>query len=86
MISRPIHTDMDMNNENNEMSIPGSCQNRMNRSIRPGLRMCQLNVEGISKSKCHLLSKILKDNDFDLAVIQETQLTDEKDPTLEVGF
>ena len=55
----------------------GSSQNQKTRNIGPSVRICQLNIEGISRAKCQYLSKLLQDKDIDLVVIQETHLNDE---------
>ena len=42
-------------------------------------KVCQLNIEGISKDKCDYLSKICLDNHIDIIVLQETHVeTEEK--------
>jgi len=43
------------------------------------LRICHLNIEGISKAKCEILSKIMIDNKVDVIALQETHTTDEAD-------
>lgn len=42
------------------------------RRIGQTLRVCQLNVEGISKAKCEYLSRLLAEENIDVAMFQET--------------
>lgn len=48
------------------------------RNLGPVLRVCQLNIEGISRAKSEALSKLLLSHEVDLAVIQEIHTTDEQ--------
>lgn len=48
------------------------------RNIGPTTRIYQLNIEGSSKSKSENLSRQLKDNNIDIAVIQETHISSEE--------
>lgn len=56
-----------------------SSQDCMTRNIGPSLRICQLNVEGLSRAKCEVLSKILREHKIDIATIQETHVGNETD-------
>lgn len=47
------------------------------KAIGPSVRICQLNIEGISRAKSEYLSKLLREHSIDVAVIQETHLADE---------
>ncbi|KAI5739368.1 hypothetical protein M8J77_018417 [Diaphorina citri] len=49
------------------------------RNIGPILRICQINVEGISIPKSKYLEKFLRDNKIDVAAIQETHSENEED-------
>lgn len=67
-----------MSNEENEVPFQG-LESR-NRNVGPHLRICQLNIEGISKSKCEYLhSKVLYTNKIDVIVLQETHVDNEDD-------
>lgn len=55
----------------------GASQRHLTRDIGPSVRICQLNIEGFSKSKSEYLSRILLELNIDVAVIQETHCTDE---------
>lgn len=52
--------------------MPSPYEDYMTRKLGPSIRVCQLNVEGISRAKCDLLHKILIDYDVDVLAIQET--------------
>ena len=45
----------------------------------PSLRILQLNVEGLTFPKCEILTKILKDDNIDIAILQETHSEDDKE-------
>jgi hypothetical protein len=42
------------------------------RNIGPIIKICQLNIEGISKDKCDYLAKLAKKMEIDVIVLQET--------------
>lgn len=42
----------------------------------PYLRVCHLNIEGISKDKCEILTKIMTSNNVDVIALQEAHTTD----------
>ncbi|XP_047999764.1 uncharacterized protein LOC125236889 [Leguminivora glycinivorella] len=48
-------------------------------SIGPSLRICQLNVEGISLAKCEYLHKMLTKHNVDVLLLQETHTKDMQD-------
>lgn len=50
----------------------------MTREFRSIIRVCHLNIEGISKAKCQYLHKILTENDNDVVTIQETHAENNK--------
>lgn len=50
----------------------GSSQDLLTKSLGPSLKICQLNIEGISWAKCQVLEKNLRSNDIDVVAIQET--------------
>lgn len=56
----------------------GPSQDHMTKNIGQSVRICQLNIEGISRSKCQYLSKILKENDVDILLIQEAHLENDE--------
>lgn len=47
-------------------------QNNRTRDVGPTLRICQINVEGISCAKSDYLSKLCADENIDVALVQET--------------
>lgn len=57
----------------------GSSESQQTRKIGPSVRICQINIEGISRAKSQYLSKLLQDNDIDLVTVQETHVKDEAD-------
>ena len=46
-------------------------------NLGTNIRICQLNIEGISQAKCCYLSKLACDNNFDVIVLQETHVKDD---------
>ena len=44
------------------------------------LRIIQINVEGLSHEKCQNLTRVLRENDIDVAVLQETHVKEESSP------
>lgn len=62
-----------MNKNNPYLTAPtGTSQCHLTRDIGPSIRVCQLNIEGISRAKCEHLSKILIENKIDVVLLQET--------------
>lgn len=57
---------------------PSPSRDSQTRDIGEILRICQLNVEGISWSKCQYLSKLLSKNKIDIALLQEMHLENEE--------
>lgn len=57
----------------------GSSKSHLTRNLGSSIRICQLNIEGISKSKSQYLSKFLIDNEIDVAIIQETHTANEQE-------
>jgi exonuclease III len=57
----------------------GLFKNNLMLIIGTYLRICHLNIEGISKIKCEILSKIMISNNVDVIALQETHTTDEAD-------
>lgn len=57
--------------------VNGLRQGPRTKSVGPILRICQFNIENISRSKSECLSKLLLDNDIDILLIQETHTADE---------
>lgn len=49
----------------------GPIHYQMTRNIGQILRICQLNIEGIKKSKCQYVGKIMKENGVDILLIEE---------------
>lgn len=47
------------------------------RALGPCLRICHLNIEGISRSKCEFLQRVLTQNKIDVVAIQETHAESE---------
>lgn len=54
-------------------------QDYKTRNARHTFRECHLNIEGISKSKYDVLSKIVEKNLIKILALQETYTTDEED-------
>ena len=80
--SRP-HTNEIYNNRHLEIEVrtcSSSTSSRVSRtskkvntrSIGPKLRICQLNIEGISRDKSEFLARIARNNEVDVIVLQET--------------
>ncbi len=44
------------------------------------LRIIQINVEGLSHEKCQYLTRVLRENDIDVAVLQETHVKEAHSP------
>ena len=63
-------------------SLSSSTSNENNHLIvGENIRILSLNVEGISMSKCEYLSKLLRKHNVDIALLQETHLTDNSQPS-----
>lgn len=45
--------------------------------LTPKVKICQINIEGISRAKCQYLHRILKDNEIDIVAVQETHTENE---------
>jgi exonuclease III len=43
--------------------------------IEPNLRICNLNIEGISASKSEYLARLMRDNEINIIALQETHST-----------
>lgn len=54
----------------------GPPKDQRTRNLGPIVRICQINIEGISRPKSEFLSKMLLSNEIDLVVIQETHAAD----------
>lgn len=59
--------------------LNGPSQDFLTKKIGPSVRLCQINVEGISYSKSQYLSKLLRNDDIDLVAIQETHCESEQE-------
>lgn len=55
----------------------GPFKDHLYRNLGPNIRLCQLNIEGISRAKCHILRKILDDNRVDVLAVQEHHVENE---------
>ncbi|KAL4083147.1 hypothetical protein QTP88_028477 [Uroleucon formosanum] len=55
----------------------GPFQGHQTRKLGPTLRICQINIEGISRSKSDYISRILREQNVDIVAIQETHTQDE---------
>lgn len=53
-------------------------RNYPTRNLGLCIKICQLNIEGISRSKCDVLQRVLSHNDIDIVAIQETHAENEK--------
>lgn len=65
-----------MDNKTN-VKTNGSFQNQPTRDIGDVLKILQLNIEGVSRSKADYLLKILNDHSVDVVLLQETHCADE---------
>lgn len=54
----------------------GPFKNHLTLNIGTYLRICHLNIEGISKDKCEILSKIMISNKVDVIALQKIHTTD----------
>ena len=54
----------------------GYSHGHQTRNLGPCIKICQLNIEGISRSKCDVLQKVLRPNVA--AIIQETHAENEE--------
>jgi Reverse transcriptase (RNA-dependent DNA polymerase)/Endonuclease/Exonuclease/phosphatase family len=52
-------------------------RHHLTRHIGPSVRICQLNIEGISRAKCDHLQRVLIDNNVDVVLLQETHCQDD---------
>lgn len=50
----------------------GPYKDQLTKELGPCIRVCHFNIEGISRAKCQVLHRLLKENDIDLVAIQET--------------
>ena len=50
---------------------------RNTRDVGPVLKICQLNVEGLSKSKSEYLSRLCIEEEIDVLLLQETHTIDD---------
>jgi hypothetical protein len=57
----------------------GPFKDHLTLSIGGDLRICHFNIEGISKSKCEVLSKIMNKERIDVIALQETHTVDDED-------
>lgn len=55
----------------------GPSQDQETKNLGEIIRICQLNAEGLSRAKSEYISKLLLDQNIDMAIIQETHLEDE---------
>jgi hypothetical protein len=69
----PIYNINNNKNNNNTHRQNGPFQGSLTRDVGPQLRIFQLNIEGISRSKCDYLSRLLIENNITVLVLQETQ-------------
>jgi Endonuclease-reverse transcriptase len=46
--------------------------------LGPSLKICQLNIEGISISKCEYLARLMREEDIDIIAVQETHTASEE--------
>uniref|UniRef100_H3AUT7 Endonuclease/exonuclease/phosphatase domain-containing protein n=1 Tax=Latimeria chalumnae TaxID=7897 RepID=H3AUT7_LATCH len=52
----------------------GPLQDQRKLHVGPTIRICQLNIEGISRSKCKYLERLLKKHSVDILVLEETHI------------
>lgn len=60
------------------MQNKGSFRNHNVRPLGPSVRICQLNIEGMSRAKGECLSRLLRGGQVDIALIQGTHIADEQ--------
>jgi len=48
-------------------------------NVGEDLRICHFNIEGISKAKCEVLTKIMNKERIDVIALQETHTKDDND-------
>ncbi|KAG5885688.1 hypothetical protein JTB14_001969 [Gonioctena quinquepunctata] len=58
-------------------SNSGPSEDQTTRKLGPSVKVCQINIEGISRANCQILHKILLSNDIDVVAIQETHTENE---------
>lgn len=73
-----------------DFSINTSSFSNNNSIISPeigeGVNILQLNIEGISADKCEILAKLNSEECIDIAVIQETHITEEGNRSYVRGY
>ena len=50
------------------------------------MRIIQINVEGLSHEKCQYLARLLRENDIDVAVLQETHVKEASSPHTDATY
>lgn len=60
-------------------NVNGPFKDHLTRDIGANLRVCHFNIEGISRDKCEVLSKLMNDERVDVIALQETHTIDAKD-------
>uniref|UniRef100_A0A2S2QD57 Endonuclease/exonuclease/phosphatase domain-containing protein n=1 Tax=Sipha flava TaxID=143950 RepID=A0A2S2QD57_9HEMI len=60
-------------------NINGPFKDQLTRDIGANLTVCHFNIEGISRDKCEVLSKLMNDERVDVIALQETHTVDDKD-------
>ncbi|XP_061716612.1 uncharacterized protein LOC133524543 [Cydia pomonella] len=68
---------MNMNNTKGKNAKRGATKAPSTRDVGPSVRICQLNIEGISRSKSDCLSRIINNLDIDVVLLQETHAANE---------
>lgn len=56
----------------------GPRQGPMTRDLGACIRICQINIEGISRAKCKILGRILTEQNIDVVAVQETHTENEE--------
>jgi len=57
----------------------GPSNDQLTLNVGEDLRICHFNIEGISKSKCEVLTKIMMKERVDVIALQETHTKDVND-------
>jgi exonuclease III len=57
----------------------GPFKDHLTRDIGANLKVCHFNIEGISRDKCEVLSKLMNNERVDVIALQETHTVDDKD-------
>jgi exonuclease III len=60
-------------------TVNGPFKDHLTLNVGEDLRICHFNIEGISKAKCEVLTKIMNKERIDVIALQETHTKDDND-------